>query len=61
MRQLLTTAEAAELLQMKEGTLREHTRQARVPCVRLGRLERYDADDLAAWLETVKQPARAPA
>jgi excisionase family DNA binding protein len=56
---LLTTAEAAERLQLKEGTLREHTRRGLVPHVRLGRLVRYDAADLVAWLETIKTPARA--
>jgi excisionase family DNA binding protein len=55
---LLTTAKAAERLRLREGTLREHTRRGLVPCIRLGRLVRYDADDLMAWLETIKQPAR---
>jgi excisionase family DNA binding protein len=55
---LLTTSEAAELLRLREGTLREHTRRGLVPHVRLGRQIRYDADDLATWLETIKQPAR---
>ncbi|HXW59374.1 MAG TPA: helix-turn-helix domain-containing protein [Solirubrobacteraceae bacterium] len=56
--QLLTTAEAAQMLKLRESTLREHTRRGLVPCIRIGRLIRYDAADLAAWLETIKQPAR---
>ena len=58
---LLTTAEAAALLRMREGTLREHTRRELVPCIRLGRLIRYDAADLADWLKSIKIPARPPA
>ncbi len=55
---LLTTAEAAERLQLKEGTLREYQRRGLVPFIQLGRQIRYDAADLAAWLDTIKQPAR---
>jgi len=58
---LLTTAEAAERLQVKEGTLREYQRRGLLPYIRLGRQVRYDAADLAAWLDTIKQPARLPA
>jgi excisionase family DNA binding protein len=57
---LLTTAEAAALLRMREGTLREHTRRGLVPHVRLGRLIRYDAADLRIWLATIKTPAQLP-
>lgn len=56
---LLTTAEAAQRLSLREGTLREYTRRGLVPHIRLGRQIRYDANDLAAWLETIKQPVRA--
>ncbi len=57
MTRLLTTAEAAELLQLKEGTLREHTAGDWSPSSLLGRQIRYDAADLAAWLDSIKQPA----
>jgi len=57
---LLTTAEAAERLQIKEGTLREYQRRRLLPYLRLGRQIRYDAADLAAWLETIKEPASRP-
>jgi len=54
---LLTTAEAAERLQVKVGTLREYQRRGLVPYIPLGRQIRYDAADLAAWLDTIKRPA----
>jgi excisionase family DNA binding protein len=56
---LLTTAQAAERLQLKEGTLREYQRRRLIPHIQLGRQIRYDAADLAAWLETIKRPAVA--
>jgi excisionase family DNA binding protein len=56
--ELLTAAEAATMLRIKESTLREHTRRGLVPHLRIGRLIRYDASDLVAWLETQKQPMK---
>ncbi len=55
---LLTTAQAAERLQLREGTLREYQRRGLVPFIQLGRQIRYDAADLSAWLNTIKQPAK---
>jgi excisionase family DNA binding protein len=57
--ELLTAAEAATMLRIKESTLREHTRRGLIPHLRIGRAVRYDAADLAAWLETRKRPMDA--
>jgi len=54
--EVLTTAEAAKLLRVRESTLRTWTQQGRVPHIRLGRLIRYDRADLEAWIATCKQP-----
>jgi excisionase family DNA binding protein len=56
--ELLTAAEAATMLRIKESTLREHTRRGRIPHLLIGRAVRYDAADLVAWLETQKQPMK---
>jgi excisionase family DNA binding protein len=55
---LLTAAEVAAVLQVKEGTVREHTRRGLIPCVRIGRLVRYDAADLEAYIESAKEAPR---
>ncbi len=57
---LLTTAQAAERLQVKEGTLREYQRRGLLPYLRLGRQIRYDAADLTAWLDTIRGAGEAP-
>lgn len=51
---LLTADEAAELLGVQVSWLRQQTRAGNVPHVRLGRYVRYDRDDLAAWVESLK-------
>ncbi len=59
---ILTTAEAARMLRIRESTLRDHTRRGVIPHFHIGRLVRYHAADLAAWLETIKQtPQASPA
>jgi excisionase family DNA binding protein len=57
--ELLTAAEAAKLLTIPVSTLQEHTRRGLIPHLRIGRAVRYDAADLARWLESVKQPMKA--
>lgn len=51
---LLTAKEAAVLLNVPEGWVREQTRTGNMPHVELGRYRRYDATDLRAWLESLK-------
>lgn len=48
---LLTAAEAAEFLRLRESTLRDYSRRGIVPCVRIGRHVRFIEADLLAWLE----------
>jgi excisionase family DNA binding protein len=52
MDQLLTTEQVAELLAVSERTVR----RLRVPTVRLGRLVRYKAADVARFVEARRQP-----
>ena len=47
---LLTAAEIADLLAVKESWVREATRDGRLPHVRLGRYRRYRREDIKHWL-----------
>jgi excisionase family DNA binding protein len=47
---LMTPPAAAQALSISERTLWELTRVGRIPCIRLGRLVRYDVSALRAWL-----------
>lgn len=47
---LLTAAEVAELLTVKESWVREATRDGRLPHHRLGRYRRYRREDIERWL-----------
>lgn len=57
---LLTTAQAAERLNIPDNTLRywRHRREG-PPSVKLGNLVRYDADQLEAWLTEQYEAAAA--
>ncbi len=48
---LLTSAEVAEFLAVKESWVREATRDGRLPHLRLGRYRRYRREDIERWLE----------
>jgi len=50
---LLDAKEAAELLNVPVGWVREQTRAGRMPHVPLGRYRRYRESDLRAWLESL--------
>ena len=61
MHDLLTYAEAGELLNLKAGTLYALVSQNRVPHVRLGRrLVRFSRGDLETWLRQHAVPVTAP-
>lgn len=51
MAELMTRAEAAEYLRVKESWLRDH---AEVPRVKMGHLVRYSRSDLDAWIESLR-------
>lgn len=46
---LLDAAAAAELLDVPKSWVLEQARAERIPCIRLGRYVRFDADELLAW------------
>lgn len=49
---LVTAAEVAQLLNMKESWVRDHTRQGNIPALRLGRFVRYSVPAVLEWAET---------
>ncbi|MBL8827826.1 MAG: helix-turn-helix domain-containing protein [Planctomycetaceae bacterium] len=55
---LLTPKAAAELLAISPRKLWSLTRAREVACVRVGRSVRYKPDDLTAWIEKHRTPAR---
>jgi excisionase family DNA binding protein len=48
---LLTAAEAAELLGVRESWVRAHTREGDFPSVSIGRYKRYRLEDVRAYVE----------
>ncbi len=56
--QLVTADEAAELLSLDLGTVRNLTYRRQLPCVKVGpRGVRYRLLDLLAWIEARTRPA----
>ncbi len=55
---LLDAREAASSLAISQRKLWELTNCRSIPCVRIGRLVRYKPEDLAAWIDSQRQPAR---
>lgn len=54
---LLTPHEAAEMLQVKESTLRiwRYTKRYPLPYIKTGRLVRYKESDVRAFIESRRQ------
>jgi excisionase family DNA binding protein len=52
---LLTASEVAELLSVPKSWVREHTRNGRLPHIKLGHYRRYRREAILAWLETQEQ------
>jgi excisionase family DNA binding protein len=48
---LLTAAELAEILNVTETWVREHTRGGLIPHVRLGRYRRYRLERVLGWID----------
>ena len=46
----MTPKQAAELLQISERTLYKLTKFEGLPAVKVGRIVRYDAEDLREWI-----------
>jgi excisionase family DNA binding protein len=56
---LLTASDVAERLGMTPRWVLAEAREGRLPCYRLGRAVRFDADELASWLNDHHRPALA--
>ena len=58
----LTVARVAELLSVAELTVRRKIAVGEIPAVRLGArgAVRIPEDELAAWLDSVRQPSNGP-
>ena len=52
---LLTSAEAAAFLTLKESTLRDYSRRGLVPSVKIGRHLRFVEADLIRYLDGLRQ------
>ena len=50
----MTPKQAAELLQISERTLYKLTKFEGLPAVKVGRIVRYDAEDLREWISKNK-------
>jgi excisionase family DNA binding protein len=57
---LLTSAEAADFLTLKESTLRDYSRRGIVPSVKIGRHLRFIEADLVAYLDGLRRSVEAP-
>jgi excisionase family DNA binding protein len=58
LKQLLITArDAAKALSISERCLWQLTKDGAIPCVRVGRLVRYDPNDLEQWIDQAKERA----
>ncbi len=58
---LLDAHEVAEWLGVPVSWVRESTRSGAMPCVRLGRHVRFEAEAVETWLEQCRQPGRPAA
>ena len=56
---LLTPAEVAELLGVRESTIYQWTHQGFIPHVKLGRFVRFREADIARWLDERSENGRA--
>jgi excisionase family DNA binding protein len=52
---LMTLAQVAELLNVKPKTIYDWTHRRRIPCVKLGRLLRFDQDEIERWVKSKKR------
>jgi excisionase family DNA binding protein len=57
-RRLVTSAEAAAFLTLRESTLRDYSRRGLVPSVKIGRHLRFVEADLIRYLDTLRESLR---
>jgi excisionase family DNA binding protein len=53
--ELLTAHQLAQRWQVSEKTLRRWMASERLPCIRVGRLVRFDPGDVSRWLSARKE------
>jgi len=58
MQKILTITEVAERLGMHPVTVYRLVKEARLPVFRIGRMLRFDADELEKWMLNAKLPPR---
>jgi excisionase family DNA binding protein len=51
---VMTASEAAELLRLRESTLRDYARRGIVPSIKIGRHLRFVQGDLRGYLEQLR-------
>jgi excisionase family DNA binding protein len=47
---LLTVAEVAEYLRLNSETVRQMARQSKIPCVKVGRVWRFQRAEIELWI-----------
>ena len=50
-KQLLTPDEVAEMLQIAHKTVVVMAREQRIPCIRIGRIVRFDPAEIDRWID----------
>lgn len=50
-KQLLTPDEVAEMILVARKTVVVMAREGRIPCIRIGRLVRFDAAEIDRWID----------
>ena len=58
-KKLLTPMEICSVLNVKTSTVYAWTHEGFIPCVRLGRLIRFDLDEVMTWVGKQKQNGRS--
>ena len=48
---LLTVTELASLLRLHEATVRKYADRGDIPCVRIGRVYRFEIESVEKWLQ----------
>ena len=51
-KQLLIPDEVAEMLQIARKTVVVMAREERIPCIRIGRIVRFDAAEIDRWIDS---------
>lgn len=55
---LLNAQEIAELIGVQPSTIYQWTHQSFIPHIKIGKLVRFNADDISRWLSNLKNKGR---